>query len=133
MPSRVFLKIRVLLVVAEDFQALHEGKASVDHDRELAEEDGLLLGLDGAAANLKIEALSGALLLDDIGLNALTGQRCTQYLFVFGGTLALNFFARRIISLIGKNRHSNLSDRLILKLLARRPFRLKIWSWPSHG
>ena len=88
----------VLLVVAEDLQALHQGKAGIDHHRELAEEDGLLLGLD-RAADLHVEIEAGAFFLDDVGLDAFARQRGAEHLFVFRGALALHLFARRIVSL----------------------------------
>ena len=44
------LKSRILLVGAENFQALHQRQAGIDHDGELAEEDGHFLDLDLAAA-----------------------------------------------------------------------------------
>ena len=40
------LEGRVLLVGGQNFQTLHQGKAGVDHDRELPKEDGNVLGLD---------------------------------------------------------------------------------------
>ena len=52
----------VLLLAAQDLQALHEGQTGVDHDRELAHEDGEVLGGDAAAELGQGDLL--ALLLD---------------------------------------------------------------------
>ena len=42
-------EVLVLLLGAQDLQALHEGQPGVDHDRELAGEDGQVLGGHAAA------------------------------------------------------------------------------------
>src|SRR5262249_21713772 len=55
-------EVLVLLLAAQDLQALHEGQAGVDHDRELAREDGQVLRGD-AAPELRERYLL-ALLLD---------------------------------------------------------------------
>ncbi len=44
------LEGRVLLVGGQNFETLHQRKSGVDHDRELPEEDGDVLGLDLAGA-----------------------------------------------------------------------------------
>ena len=49
-PEQRFLEGGILLVGAENLQALHQGQARVNHDRELAEEHGNFLDLDLAAA-----------------------------------------------------------------------------------
>ncbi len=115
------LENRVLLVVAEDFQTLHQGKTGVNHHRELTEEDGLLLGLDRTATDLEVEVASGALLLDYVCLNTLARQRGAEYLLIFSSALALHLFARSIVSLICKNRHSEPLCSPDLKRYLRAP------------
>ena len=49
-PVKRLLEGRVLLVGRQNFQTLHQRQAGVDHDRELPEENGNVLGLDLADA-----------------------------------------------------------------------------------
>src|SRR5581483_5817432 len=62
------------LVGGQDFKALHEGQAGVDHDRELPEENGNVLGLDFAAASQHGQSELLAFLLDGDRLDAFAAQ-----------------------------------------------------------
>jgi hypothetical protein len=92
-PSRVFWKLRVLLVGAQNFQALHQRQAGVDHDGELPEEHGNLLDLDLAAAE-RGHGKFLALLPDGTRRDALLPKLRGQSVLGGGYTLSLNLFAR---------------------------------------
>ena len=60
-------EVLVLFLRAEDLETLHERQAGVDHHRELAREDGEVLGGDGLGRELLRRRLGG-LLLDRVDL-----------------------------------------------------------------
>ncbi len=91
-PKQTLLEERVLLVARQNFQTLHQGKAGIDHNRELAKENRLLLGLHRARADLDVE-VACALLLDYVGLNPFPRQRRAQHLLRIGDALALHLFS----------------------------------------
>jgi hypothetical protein len=93
-----FLKGRVLLVGAENLQALHQRQAGVDHDRELAEEHRHFLDLDLAAAE-RGHGKFLALLPDGAGRDAFLAELGRQSIFVGGDALSLNFLTRCGLSL----------------------------------
>src|SRR5690242_5216117 len=120
----------IVLVGSKDLQALHQRQAGINHHRELAEEDGDLLGGDLAGTEGgQYEFL--ALLLDRVGGNALARQRRLQYLLVFRYALAGYFLACRAGTRECKNWHGRTSlhglsgPRLLLNASAllrlRRP------------
>jgi hypothetical protein len=75
----------VRLLLAEDVQTLHQRQAGVDHDRELAEEDGDVLGSHLAGAERRQREFL-AFLLDRSGDgDALTAKLGGQHLLVLGG------------------------------------------------
>ena len=92
-PEQGLLKGRVLLIRAENFQALHQRQAGVDHDGELAEEDGHFLDLDLAAAE-RGHGKFLALLANGAGRDAFLAELLRQSVFIGGDALSLNFFAR---------------------------------------
>src|SRR5208337_3610656 len=99
-----FLKAGVLLVGAENLQALHQRQASVNHDGELAEEHGNVLDLDLAAAKSgQGEFL--AFLPDAAWRDALLPKLRGQPVFVGSDTLSLHFLARSGLSRKRKNWH----------------------------
>ena len=75
------LKGRVFLVGRQNFQALHQRQSGIDHDRELAEEDRDVLGLDLARAEGGHDKFL-ALFANGAGGDALAPQRLRQRLFV---------------------------------------------------
>ena len=92
------LEGRVLLVGAENLQALHQRQAGVDHDGELAEEHRHILDLDLAAAKSG-QGKFLALLPDGAGRDALLAELRGQSVLGGGYALALNFLARSGLSL----------------------------------
>ena len=76
----------VVLLAAQDLQALHEGQAGVDHDGELAGEDGEILGGDAAAQLGQGDLL--ALLLDRGDEDLLAAEQGHDGFLVVGHALA---------------------------------------------
>ena len=72
----------VLLLRCEDLQALHEGQAGVDHDRELTREDRHHLRWHSSAELRKGDLF--ALFLDRGSFDALTAQHRDRRIFVVG-------------------------------------------------
>ena len=72
----------VLLLRREDLQALHEGQAGVDHDRELTREDRHHLRWHSSAELRKGDLF--ALFLDRGSFDALTAQHRDRRIFVVG-------------------------------------------------
>jgi len=75
----------VLLLAAQDLETLHEGKAGVDHHRELPGEDRQILG-GHAAAELRQRDLS-PLLLDRRDQDLVAAQQCHDRFLVVGHAL----------------------------------------------
>src|SRR5882672_9708494 len=100
------LKEFVFLLARQNFQALHERKTSVDHDRELAREDGQFLGTHATAELGHIEFL--ALLGHFGGSDLLALQQVRQFRLVgcghdtadagAGAAGSLIFVIRHVIS-----------------------------------
>ena len=80
-PGQRFLKRLVLLVGRKDFQALHQRQTGIDHDRELAEENRDVLGLNLARSKRGQSELF-AFFADCPWGNALAPQVLRQHLFV---------------------------------------------------
>ena len=78
-----FLEALRFLVRGEDLEALHQGQAGIDHDRELPEENGDVLGLDLATAAKGRQREFFALFLDGHGLNAFAPQRLLARVCLF--------------------------------------------------
>ncbi len=93
-----FLKSRVLLVGRQNLQTLHQRQAGVDHDRELAEENGNVLGLDLVHAEAGHDKFL-AFFPDGSRRDALAPQLAGQGLLVDRGALAADFFDRTRSSL----------------------------------
>ncbi len=94
----------VLLVGGQNLQTLHQRQAGVDHDRELAEEDGNVLDLDLAGAEGRHDKFL-ALFADGAGSDALAAQLRGQGLFVGGNALAADLFAGLVLSRKCENWH----------------------------
>ncbi len=90
------LESRVLLVGGQNFQTLHQGKTGVDHDRELPEENGDVLGLDFARAEGRHDKFF-ALFPDGAWRDALAPQLAGQHLFVGRSPLAADFLTGLIL------------------------------------
>ena len=90
-------EVLVLFLRAEDLEALHQRQAGVDHHRELAREDGQVLGVDAlgfASARLGAAAfsLTGLILRDE---HLLAAQRGDGGIHRVGDALAGDGLARR--------------------------------------
>jgi hypothetical protein len=96
-PEQGFLKGGVLLVGAQNLQALHQRQAGVNHDGELAEEHRHFLDLDLAAAKSGQRKFL-ALLPDTARRDALLPKLRGQSVLGGGDALALNFLARSGLS-----------------------------------
>src|SRR5208337_697912 len=103
-PEQRFLEAGILLVGAENLQALDQWQAGVDHDRELAEEYRDVLDLDLAGAKGGHRKFL-ALLPNGAGRDALLAELGGEP--VLGGSyaLSLNFLARSVLSRKRKNWH----------------------------
>src|SRR5204862_4716320 len=83
-------EVLVLLLGAEDLEALDEGQARVDHHRELPREDGEVLRIDRSRAPLA-GRLRGGLLLHGVDLrdeDLLTPERLHRRVNGLGNVLA---------------------------------------------
>ena len=76
------LKGLVLLLARENFQTLHQRQAGINHDGELAGEDGQFLGVDAAAEGGQVEFL--ALLGHFRGGDLLALQQVLQFVLLAG-------------------------------------------------
>src|SRR5580692_9207298 len=94
----------VLLLSSENLQALDEGQSGVNHHRELAREDGQLLGVHPAAEGRNIEFL--ALLRELADVDLLSRQRGLHLGLRARGALTLDGRARFVCSAICKYRHN---------------------------
>ena len=92
-PVKRLLESRVLLVCRQNFQTLHQRQAGVDHDRELAEENRDVLGLDLAGAERRHDKFL-ALFPDGARRDAFAPQLAGQRLLVGSNPLAGDFSAR---------------------------------------
>ena len=92
-----FLKGRAVLIGCQDLQALYQWKPGINHDRELAEEDGNVLCFYGSRSKCGHHEFF-ALFADSGRVDLLAPQLRGQYLFVDGDTLSGNFFSGRILS-----------------------------------
>ena len=96
----------IFLVGGQDFQALNQGQPSVDHDRELAEENGDILGLD-------LPRTKGghgeffAFFPHRPRRDALAPQLLQQHVFVSGNPLAAYLLARCALSRKCKDWHGD--------------------------
>src|SRR6202047_1332251 len=100
------LKGGILLVGAENLQALHQRQAGIDHDRELAEEHRNFLDLDLAAAK-RGQGEFLALLPDRARRDPLLTELRGQTVLGGGYALSLNFLARSGLPRKRKNRHDS--------------------------
>ena len=96
----------VLLLAAQDLEALDEGQTGVDHDRELAHEDGQVLGGD-AASELRQDHLL-ALLLDGGDQDLVPAQEGHDGFLVLGHALARNRLAVAGLAFPDVSRHQDL-------------------------
>src|SRR5581483_9748294 len=94
-----------LLVGAKDFKTLHQRQSGVDHDGELAEEDGNVLGADLASTEGGQGELL-ALLLDGVGGNAFAQQLCLEHLLVFSHAFAVDLLTRGVLASVSKSWHA---------------------------
>ena len=101
-----FLERGVLLVGRKNFQTLHQRQSGIDHDRELPEEDGDVLGLDLPGS----ERGKGKLLTlfaHRTGRDALTAQLLQQHILVGGYPFSSDLLARCTLSRKCKDWHSD--------------------------
>jgi hypothetical protein len=98
------LERRVFLIGCQNFETLHQRKASVDHDRELPEENGNVLGLDATGSESWHDKLF-AFFPDRARRNALAPQLGREHLFVGSSPLAADFLSGRVLTRKCKNWH----------------------------
>src|SRR5208337_1335650 len=103
-PEQRFLEAGILLVGAENLQALDQWQAGVNHDGELAEEYRDILDLDLAGAKGRQGKLL-ALLPDGAWRDALLAELGGEPVLGGGYALSLNFLARSVLSRKRKNWH----------------------------
>src|SRR6185312_12523635 len=108
--SEAFLEEQVLLVGGQNLQTLHQWKSSVNHDGELAEEDGNVL--DGHFARAQLgQGKFFAFLLDGAGRDALTPQLHGYGSFAIAQPFPGNSFSLGIGPCECEYRHINDSSR----------------------
>src|SRR5207248_3305795 len=100
-----FLKDLILLLARKNLETLHQRKTGVNHDRELAREDGQLLGIDAATKCGDIEFLP--LLGHFCGGNLLALQNARQFRLVRCSHHSANAGAAAARSLVFVIRHEN--------------------------
>ena len=102
------LESSVLLVGRKDFETLNERQSGIDHDGELAEEDGQLLSLDFAfPEGGECELL--ALFLDRSRSNALAAELSGEDLFVLRDPFTSNFLTCGALTRKCEYRHCSTS------------------------
>ncbi len=121
----------VLLLAAQDLQALHERQARVDHDRELAREDGERLRRDAAAEPRQGHLLS--LLLDRGDEDLLASEQRHHGFLVVGDLLARDGLAVARLALPDESRHRLLPTALIGPPVAPACGSTARWRAPRRG
>ena len=106
------LEGRILLVGSHDFQALHQRQSGIDHDRELPEENGNILGLDLSGSKRRQRELL-TLLTDCSRRDALAPELSGQRLLVGGVAFARDFLSCCVLTRKCKNWHGWLSSLLL--------------------
>ena len=107
--SQRLLERLALLIGRQNFQTLHQGQASVDHDRKLAEEDRDVLDLDLTGSEGGHRKFF-ALFANCARSNVFASQLLSQRLFVGRGPFPGNFLSGSILAGKCKNWHVNLSS-----------------------
>ena len=100
LPQHV-LEERVLLLLGQDIDTLHERQTGVDHDRELSRKDGKLLGLDPLAAAELGDRDLAALFRGLRHYDLLSSQKSTELVLVGGVFFAGDEFIEAVSSFEG--------------------------------